>query len=165
MLYHSECITTSWAGPDGSFGPLVARQCRVGSDVYHRGCAYTVPQTVQRPGYIIQSVLPPHEPAPMAHSVRLWLDNVESGRMFVIKIVHIQCPKLFKGLGCPVLSMVLCTIKNLWSHSIRIGYIPDFGLPSVVILPWLCRNPANTKHLYSIYTTSAQRLRRWSNIV
>ena len=26
-------------------------------------------------------------------------------------------------------------------------------------------NPVNTKHLYDIYTTSAQRLRRWSNIV
>ena len=25
--------------------------------------------------------------------------------------------------------------------------------------------PANKKHLYNIYTTSAQRLRRWSNIV
>ena len=25
--------------------------------------------------------------------------------------------------------------------------------------------PANTKHLYNICTTSAQRLRRWSNIV
>ena len=25
--------------------------------------------------------------------------------------------------------------------------------------------PANTKHLYNMYTTSAQRLRRWSNIV
>ena len=49
--------------------------------------------------YIIQSVLPPHEPAPMAHSVRLWRDNVESGRMFIIEVVHIQCPKLFKGLG------------------------------------------------------------------
>ena len=24
--------------------------------------------------------------------------------------------------------------------------------------------PANTRHLYGIYTTSAQRLRRWSNI-
>ena len=24
---------------------------------------------------------------------------------------------------------------------------------------------ANTKHLYNIHTTSAQRLRRWSNIV
>ena len=24
--------------------------------------------------------------------------------------------------------------------------------------------PANTKHLYNIYTTSAKRLRRWSNI-
>ena len=26
-------------------------------------------------------------------------------------------------------------------------------------------NPVNTKHLYKICTTSAQRLRRWSNIV
>ena len=26
-------------------------------------------------------------------------------------------------------------------------------------------NPANTKHLHNICTTSAQRLRRWSNIV
>ena len=25
--------------------------------------------------------------------------------------------------------------------------------------------PANTRHLYNIYTTAAQRLRRWSNIV
>ena len=25
-------------------------------------------------------------------------------------------------------------------------------------------NPANTKHLYNISTTTAQRLRRWSNI-
>ena len=28
----------------------------------------------------------------------------------------------------------------------------------------LC-NPANTKHLYKIYTTSAQRLRSWADIV
>ena len=26
-------------------------------------------------------------------------------------------------------------------------------------------NPANTKHLYNIYTASDQRLRRWSTIV
>ena len=26
-------------------------------------------------------------------------------------------------------------------------------------------NPTNTKHLYNIYTMSAKRLRRWSNIV
>ena len=38
-----------------------------------------------------------------------------------------------------VLSMVLCTIMNPWSHSKRVGHCPDFGLPSVAILPWLCR--------------------------
>ena len=37
---------------------------------------------------------------------------------------------------CAVLSTILCTIKNLWSHSIKVGNIPDFLLSSVVILPW-----------------------------
>ena len=45
----------------------------------------------------------------------------------------IQCSKLFKGLECAVLSMVLCTIKNPWSHSIRVEYSPDIGLPSIAI--------------------------------
>ena len=35
-----------------------------------------------------------------------------SSRIFVILIVHIQCAKLFKGLECTVLRMVLFTIKN-----------------------------------------------------
>ena len=61
------------------------------------------------------------------------------GRMFFIGFVHIQCSKLFKGLECTVLSMVLCTIKNPWSHSIRVGHSPGFGLSSVAMLPWLCR--------------------------
>ena len=44
------------AGLDGSFGPVVARNAEVlGSnsgrwDARHRVCAYTVLQTVQRPG-------------------------------------------------------------------------------------------------------------------
>ena len=29
----------------------------------------------------------------------------------------------------------------------------------------IINHPTNTKHLYNIYTTSAQRLRRWSYIV
>ena len=40
-----------------------------------------------------------------------------SGRIFVIVVVHIQCSKLFKGMECTVMPMVLCTIKNPWSHS------------------------------------------------
>ena len=39
-----------------------------------------------------------------------------SGQIFVIVVVHIQCSKLFKAMECAVLSMVLCTIKNPWSH-------------------------------------------------
>ena len=41
----------------------------------------------------------------------------QSGRIFVIVVVYIQCPKLFKGLECKVLPMVLCTMKNPWSLS------------------------------------------------
>ena len=63
----------------------------------------------------------------MAHSVRLWLET----RMFVITAVYIQRCKLFKGLECALLFMVLCTRKNSSSHSIRVGHSPDFGLPSV----------------------------------
>ena len=38
----------------------------------------------------------------------------------------------------------------------RLHFVPE--------IPFLV-SPANTKHLNNIYTTSAQRLRRWSNIV
>ena len=36
----------------------------------------------------------------------------QTGRVFVIGVVHIQGSKLFKGLEYAVLSMVLCTINN-----------------------------------------------------
>ena len=61
----------------------------------------------------------------------------------------IQCSKLFKGLECTVLPMALCTIKNTWSHSkIRAGNSPGFGLPSVAILPWLCRKRRKAIFIY-----------------
>ena len=81
----------------------------------------------------------------MSHSIWLWVEiratGFESrpGRMFVIDIVHIQCSKLFKSLECTELSMALSAMKNPWCHLIREGHNPDFGLPSVAILPWLCR--------------------------
>ena len=37
-----------------------------------------------------------------------------------LSFVHMQCSKLFKDLECVVLSMVLCALKNPWSHSIRV---------------------------------------------
>ena len=54
-----------------------------------------------------------------------------------IKVVlHIQCCKLFKGMECTVLPMVLCiTKKTSKSFEIRVGHSFDFGLPSVAILP------------------------------
>ena len=48
-------------------------------------------------------------------------------RMFVIRAVHIHCSKIFKGMECIVLFVVLCTINNPWSHSIR-GFL----------LSWYC---------------------------
>ena len=49
------------------------------------------------------------------------------GQIFVIGVVHIQYTKLFKGLECAVLSIALCTIKNPWSHSTRLGFNADFA--------------------------------------
>ena len=44
--------------------------------------------------------------------------RIPIGSDFVIVVVHIQCSKLFKGMECTVLHiMVPCTIKNPWSHS------------------------------------------------
>ena len=60
------------------------------------------------------------------------------GRIFIIEVVHIQCSKLFKGLECAELCIVLCGIKSPWSHSIRVGHSLDFGLSFVVILQCLC---------------------------
>ena len=36
---------------------------------------------------------------------------------------------------------------------------------NLLALSTISTNPAKTTHLYNIFTTSAQRLRRWSNIV
>ena len=63
----------------------------VGPDICHRGCIYTVLQTVQRPG-------------------------VYSA---VYGTVHYKEP--------------------LESFEIKVGHSLGFGLPSVAILPWLCR--------------------------
>ena len=57
------------------------------------------------------------------------------GRMFVIEVVHIKCFKLFTGLECYVLYMVLCTIKKPGSNSRSVGHSLDFGLHSLAILP------------------------------
>ena len=71
------------------------------------------------------------------------------GRMLIIGVVHIQFFKLLKSMECAVLSMVLCTIKSPWSHSIRVGHSLILGLPFVVLFAWLCRisiftHPAST---------------------
>ena len=113
--------------------------------------------------YILQSNLHDQELrlAPMAHSVRLWLET----QMYWVRIpagldichrVVIQCSKLFKGLECAVLSMVLCTIKNPWSHPKRVGHSPDFERPSVAILPWLCRKRRKAIFTHSLTTKNSE---------
>ena len=49
--------------------------------------------------------------------------------------MHIQCSKLFKGLLCTVLPMLLHYKEPLESFEIRVGHSTGFGLPSVTILP------------------------------
>ena len=56
------------------------------------------------------------------------------GRMCVIEIVHTVLQTVERPGVCSV-ATVLCTIKNPQSHSIRVEYSPDFGIPSVEILP------------------------------
>ena len=52
------------------------------------------------------------------------------------------------------LSVVLCTRKNPWSHSIRVEHSPDFGLLSVKILPWLFRK--RCKAIFTLLTLFIQ---------
>ena len=57
-------------------------------------------------------------PAPMAHSYRLGLVTwrykvrIPIGTDICHRGCAYRCSKLFKGMECTVLSMVLCTLKN-----------------------------------------------------
>ena len=51
--------------------------------------------------------------------------------------------------------MVLCTIKNPWSHMIRIGHSPDFRIQSVEMLPWLCRKRHKVIFSHSLMAINA----------
>ena len=99
----------------------------------------------------------------MTYSIPLWLElkgtGLESrpGRIFIIEVVHIQCAKLFKGLECAELCIVLCGIKSPWSHSIRVGHSLDFGLPFVVIMPWLCRKRRKAIFTHSLTSPMGTR--------
>ena len=64
-------------------------------------------------------------PARIVFLVPTWF-GYRSDQICVTQVVHIQCSNLFKGLECAVLSMVLCTIKNTWSHSISLGIVPTW---------------------------------------
>ena len=88
---------------------------QIGTDICHRGCAYTVLQTVKK--------------------------------------------------ACTVLHMVLCTIKNPWrSFEIRVGHSPGFGLPSVAILPLLCRKRRKAIFIY-IYVSHMASEGWWDQII
>ena len=86
----------------------------------------------------------------------------------VILVVHIQCSKLFKGMECTVLLMVLYTTKK--SCEIRVGHSPGFRLPSVAML-LQCAGSNITQYLrthssrdyYMDYTSCMYRLLQWIN--
>ena len=54
--------------------------------------------------------------------------------------------------------------EDSWSTLLQC-YCGNFFLTSIFIYMCMYTYPVNTKQLYNICTTSAQRLRRWSNIV
>ena len=74
-------------------------------------------------------------PAPMYHSLLLWLKTQEvlgSNPGRVRYVCHIKVCKLISDLVCAVLSLVLCLIKPLKSFDTEwIPPSPDFGLPCV----------------------------------
>ena len=64
-----------------------------------------------------------------------------SRRIFVIVAVHISVLQTVQRHG--VYSAAYDTVHDkepLKSFEIRVGHSPGFGLPSVAILPWSCRN-------------------------
>ena len=78
----ASCWQYNIPSPDGSFGPVVARNAEV---------------------------------------LGLHLGRVGGSSSRLCIYIHISlCSKLFKSLECAVLPMVLCTIKNPWSYSIRV---------------------------------------------
>ena len=80
------------------------------------------------------------------------------GRMFVIRVMHIQCFKRFKGLEFVVLTMVVRCKEPV--KSFTVGHSPDFVLPSVAILPWLCQKRRKTIFPYSLY-----HIVRWNSCI
>ena len=71
-----------------------------------------------------------------------------------------------------VKGVVVALFKKNWREKVKLVFRPHhlllytlcFTYWEIYLLPSK-HNPANTKHSYNICTTSAQRLRRWSNIV
>ena len=94
-IYTSAFLTLSYQPGLVTWGYQV--RIRVGTDICHRRCAYTVLQTVQIHG---------------VHSA-------------AYGTAHYKEP--------------------LKSFEIRVGHSPGFGLPSVAILPWLCRKRREMK--------------------
>ena len=60
--------------------------------------------------------------APVAARSSQVLSSILGGWASVFVVVHMQCFKLFKGIECAVLCMVLCTIKYSWNKMKRIEF-------------------------------------------
>ena len=78
-----------------------------------------------------------HKGGQKPNSFKFYMYQMSKVRRLASGVVHITVLQIFQMYV--MCSAVLSTIKNHWSHSIRVGRLPDFGLPSVAILPWLCR--------------------------
>ena len=110
----------------------------------NRGCAYTLLQTVQRLGigYLPSGLCIYTAP----NCSKAW------NRIFANGVVHIHWSKLFKRMGCAVLSMILCMIKNPWSHSIRVGHGPNF------LLSRYCHDCAESDVIFTSYKIFGEKM-------
>ena len=181
------------AGPDGSFGPVVARnkshwvRMPVWSDVCHRGCAYTtVLQTVPGVYYIVlcaikntwslskKSIVSTlgfllswycHDCAE-SDVIHCW--QYSSGFRLILGLQHLDTVTTLAWWHCPQSKKY----RQIKSHKTKVvgSILVDFNKSSLRAMRDPFRgsnktNPANTTHLYNIYTMLGHRQRRWADLV
>ena len=100
---------------------------------------------------------PPPRPAKTKHLYTICTTSVQRRRRWtdVVQMVYKRFVFTACLFACFSLSCASSrpSVSSAMGHSLRRFYMTCMG------------EPANAKHLYNICTTSAQRLRRWSNIV
>ena len=84
----------------------------------------------------------------------------------MILLVYNMVWTLDKSMSTLMLLKIIIDHRLMWP---RFSFVSAYALCCAYMIGKLSKGtmvgfPANTKHLHNIYTTSAQHVRRWSNI-